>query len=761
MILAMNFLGRAALLLLPPLLVLQTPNAAAADDPAQLTLERIYAQEEFKTTSPVTRWLDGEDAYLTLEKSTAGKGGKDIVRHDAATGQSEVLASAQELIPAGATEPLEVDGFSWSRDKSLLLVYANSQRVWRQKTRGDYWLLDRRNKGLRKLGANAPEASLMFAKLSPDATMVAYVRERNIYAEDVRTGKVRKLTDAPTSDIINGTFDWVYEEELGLRDGFRWSPDSESIAYWQLDASGIGQFPLVNNTDSLYPKVTWFGYPKVGERNSASRIGVMNVASGKTRWMDVEGDSRNQYIARMDWVNNSDELILQVLNRLQDANRVLLADVKTGKTRTVLVERDDAWVDVDDELAWLDDGKRFTWISERDGWRHAYLADKDSGDVTLLTPGEYDVTELLGVNAGSGWAYFIASPDDATRRYLYRVHLDGSGLERVTPADATGWHSYDPSPNGRWAIHTFSRRDAPPITELVSLPDHRARRTLEDNAAVREKVDALDVAPTEFFQVDIGGGVKLDAWMLKPPGFDSAKRYPLLVFVYGEPAGQTVVDRWMSDLHLWHQMLSQKGYFVMSVDNRGTAAPRGRAWRKVIYRQVGILAPEEQAAAVGKILAQRPYLDPERVGVWGASGGGSMTLNAMFKHPELYKAGIAVAPVPDQRYYDTIYQERYMGLPKDNETGFREGSPINFAGQLQGDLLLIHGTGDDNVHYQGSERLINELIRLNKQFEMMSYPNRTHALREGENTVLHLRSLMTRFLTERLAPNGERRGPKP
>jgi dipeptidyl-peptidase-4 len=752
----MKFPARAVLYLLALFLVLQTPNAIAEDDPALLTLERIYAQEDFKTTTPVTRWLEDEGAFVTLENSTTSEGGKDIVRHDAATGQTETLVAAEELIPASESKPLEVEDFTWSRDKSLLLVYTNSQRVWRQKTRGDYWLLDRPNKVLRKVGENAPEASLMFAKLSPDGTMIAYVRERNIYAEEVRTGKVRKLTDTSSDNIINGTFDWVYEEELSLRDGFRWGPDSKSIAYWQLDTSGVGLFPLVNNTDSLYPKVTWFGYPKVGEQNSASRIGVVNVGSGKTRWMDLEGDPRNQYIARMDWAENSDELVLQVLNRAQNANRVLLADVKTGKTRTLLIERDDAWVDIHDELKWLDDGRRFTWISERDGWRHAYLGDRDGSELQLLTPGDFDVAELLAADAESGWAYFIASPGDATRRYLYRVRLDGSGLERVTPADAKGWHSYEISFDGRRAMHTFSRRDSPPITELVSLPDHRTIRIIEESKAVREKTEALHIAPTEFFQVDIGDGIELDAWMVKPPDFDPAQRYPLLVFVYGEPAGQTVVDRWMPQLHLWHQMLSQQGYFVMSVDNRGTAAPRGRGWRKVVYRQIGVLAPKEQAAAVGKVLEERPYLDPERVGVWGASGGGSMTLNAMFKHPELYKAGIAVAPVPDQLYYDTIYQERYMGLPKDNEEGFREGSPINFAGQLQGDLLLIHGTGDDNVHYQGSERLINELIRLNKPFEMMSYPNRTHAIRGGENTVLHLRSLMTRFLMEHLTPNSER-----
>ncbi len=592
----------------------------------------------------------------------------------------------------------------------------------------------------------------MFAKLSPDGTQAAYVRERNIYVEDVRAGAVRKLTETASDYMINGTFDWVYEEELHLRDGFRWSPDSKSIAYWQIDTSGVGRFPLVNNTDSLYPKVTWFAYPKVGTTNPAARIGVVDLGSGETLWIPIEGDPRNQYIARMDWTGRPQELVLQVLNRPQNANRVLIANAATGATRELLTERNEAWVDVHDEMKWFDQGRRFTWISRRDGWRHAYAGSAAGGELELLTPGKFDVIELLAADAPSGWAYFIASPDDAARRYLYRVRLDGSGLERLTPADAIGWHDYKISSDGHWAIHTVSRRDSPPSVDLVSLPDHRRSRMLDENAGLHEAVSALRIAPTEFFQVDIGDGVRLDGWMIKPPDFDAEKQYPLLVFVYGEPASQTVVDRWIPNQHLWHQMLAQKGYFVMSVDNRGAASPRGQEWRRSVYHQIGILAPQDQAAALRKVLQQRTYLDPNRVGVWGWSGGGSMTLSAMFKFPELYKVGIAVAPVPDQRYYDTIYQERYMGLPQDNEEGFREGSPINFASQLKGDLLLIHGTGDDNVHYQGMERLINELIRLNKPFQMMSYPNRTHSIDQGENTTLHLRSLMTRYLLEHLPP---------
>jgi len=642
-----------------------------------------------------------------------------------------------------------------------VLLYTNSKRVWRQNTRGDYWLLDRTSRQLTRLGGDAKPSSLMFAKLSPDGRRVAYVRDRNIFVEDISDHSIRKLTQTPSEEVINGTFDWVYEEELGLRDGFRWSPDSQSIAYWQLDTTGVREVPLVNNTDSLYPKVTWIPYPKVGQTNSACRVGVVDVASGKTKWMQVPGDPRNQYIARMEWAGDPARLLLQVLNRPQTKNHLLLADARSRETKEAFVERDDAWVDVHDETFRLDGGDRITWISERDGWRHVYEISLPEGRLRQVTSGEFDVVNLLWAKSNPGWAYFIASPDDPTRRYLYRVRLDGSGLERLTPKDAPGWHEYKIAPNGKWAIHTVSSIDDPPRIELISLPGHQPVKTLESNEELRARLQALDRGPTTFFRVEIEEGVELDAWRIEPPSIQSGETYPLLVYVYGEPAGHTVADRWSERHHLWHVLLAQQGYVVVSFDNRGAKVPRGRAWRKAAHRKIGVLAPKDQAAAVEKALAQSPELDRGRVGVWGWSGGGSMSLNAIFKYPDLYQTAIAVAPVPNQRYYDTIYQERHMGRPEQNPDGFLKGSPINYARQLEGDLLLIHGTGDDNCHYQTTEMLINELIRHNKPFTMMAYPNRTHAIREGENTTRHLRELMTRYLHDHLAPGGRARSKQP
>ncbi len=430
----------------------------------------------------------------------------------------------------------------------------------------------------------------------------------------------------------------------------------------------------------------------------------------------------------------------------------MLGDALTGEVKTILVERDEAWVDRHDEFKWFADGERFTWISERDGWRHVYLVSRSGEEVTLATPGEYDVIRLLHVDEAGKWVYFIASPTNPTQQFLYRTRFDGSGLERLTPDGARGVHGYDISPDTKWAVHNASSFDDPPAYKLVTLPNHKPVRALEENAALREKMKKIQRQPAEFFRLDIGDETLVDGWCIKPPVMDTAKKYPLLVHVYGEPAGQTVVDRWPGSNYLWHLLLAQRGYVVMSFENRGTKAPRGRAWRKAAHRQIGILAPKDQAAALRKVLEERSYLDASRVGIWGWSGGGSMSLNAIFRYPDLYHTAIAVASVPNQRYYDTIYQERYMSLPWDNEEGFMNGSPVNFAHQLKGDLLIIHGTGDDNCHYATVEMLINELIRHNKPFSMMAYPNRTHSIKEGKNTSRHLRELMTRYLTDHLPP---------
>lgn len=719
---------------------------------ARLTLDRIFASDEFRgdRVPPQVKWLTN-GAYTTLQPAKAKPGASDIVRVDA-SGTSEVLVSAAMLVAPDAQEPLAIQDYDLSKDLDLVLIYTNSVKVWRANTRGDYWTFRRSTGKLARLGGNAPPSTLMFAKLSPDGSRVGYVRDNNLFVEQVEDSRVTMLTNDGSHDVINGTFDWVYEEEFACRDGWRWSPDGQQIAYWQLNSAGVKTFTLVDNTTAKYPILKTFAYPKTGERNSTCRIGVVAASGGSTKWIDVPGDTATEYyLPRMEWAGSPRELVIQRANRLQNAVDVMIAEAATGKVRAVLTERDGAWVDIhDDAMDWVENGNSFTWISERDGWRHLYFVSRDGASVRRVIHGEFDVIRVLHIDETAGRIYFLATLENPTQQYLFSSLLQGSGApERLSPTEQPGTHDYAMSPDGAFAVHTYSAFGTPPRIELVSLPDHRVLHTLLANDKLREAVGHLSQMPVEFFRADIGGGVQLDGWLMKPPGFDPTTKYPLVFHVYGEPAGQSVRDRWGGTQFLWHLMLTQQGYVVACVDNRGTPCPRGRSWRKAAYRRVGTLASEDQAAAARELL-KRPYLDATRVGVWGWSGGGSMTLNLLFRYPDLYHTGMSVASVPDMRLYDTIYQERYMGLPQDNPDDYERGSPITHAAGLQGNLLLVHGSGDDNCHAQGMEKLTNRLIELNKPFTQMSYPNRSHSLSEGKTTHLHLYGLLTRYLNNHL-----------
>ena len=722
--------------------------------PADLSIDSIFNSKDFKGETFVGQWQSDSQGFERIKRD-AETGSTSIIRVDLiAAAAEQVLVSSSMLTPADAEKPLSLDSYQWSSDKTKLLIFTNTERVWRYNTRGDYWVLDMASKSLTRVGGDASASSLMFAKFSPDAKQVAYVYKNDLYIQNMGDGSITRLTDTATAAKINGTFDWVYEEEFAARDGFRFSPDGKRLAFWEVDATGIESFPLVNNTDTLYPKITYIPYPKVGTINPAARIGVIDLSTRKTTWMPIPGDERDNYLPRMEWVDET-RLVIQQINRLQNHLVVYVADVTNSQLDVMLTEKDDAWIDVQETLHWLADRSRFAWLSERNGWQHIYLASVDCKSIKPVTSGDFDVMEILGIDDDAQWVYFYASPSNATQVYLYRVHFDGSDFQRVTPETKTGTHRYVLSPDRKMALVTSSQVASPPRTEVVRLSDHATQFVAEENSRLRDQLKAARLPTSEFFRVDIGEGVELDAWCILPPDLNPSKKYPLIVYVYGEPAGQTVVDKWGGDRMLWHQMLAQQGYVVMSFDNRGTPAPRGRQWRKSVHRQIGILASADQAAAVKSVLTERPYLDADRVGVWGWSGGGSMTLNALFRYPEIYQAGVSIAPVPNQLYYDTIYQERYMGLPSDNEEGYRLGSPITFANKLEGELLLIHGTGDDNCHYQTTELLINELIKHNKPFSMFAYPNRTHAIREGENTTRHLYQMITDHFLRTLPP-----GPK-
>jgi dipeptidyl-peptidase-4 len=741
---------------------LAQPQTPAVTD----LLRREFVAKDFavKSFGPI-HWIGKGESYTVLEPSDKGNKSSDIVRYETAASRREILVSASQLVPPGADKPLGIENYAFSEDLNAVLIFTNSMRIWRQNTRGDYWVLDRKTGALRKLGDGGPPSSLMFAKFSPDGSKVAYVRFNNIYVEDVHGGDVNRLTFDGNEKIVNGTSDWVYEEEFFLRDAFRWSPDSKRIAYWQFDTHNVENFALVYDTGApykistgvpysefgIYPMVRQIPYPQPGTKNSSVRVGVVPAVGGETQWMQVPGFANENYIPRMQWAGDSDTLVLQHLNRLQNTNDVLLADARTGTIRKIHQDHDSAWVDIVDEVKWLHHGKDFLWVSEQDGWRHVYAISRDGKQVRLLTPGAFDVIGVTGVDPAEEWLYFMASPENATQQYLYRIPMNGKAKpERLSPSNQPGTHSYHVSPDLHYAFHTYSTFDIPPVTDLVQLPDHKVQRAVEDNAKLRSVAKELVSGPTEFVRVDIGEDVTLDGWIMKPKSFDPSKKYPVLVFVYGEPAAQTVLDRW--DEEVFHRALAQEGYAIVSFDNRGTPAPKGREWRKIIYGNVGVLSSKEQALALLALEKTHAYLDPDRVAVWGRSGGGSNTLNLMFRHPEIYKVGMAVAPVPDQRLYDTIYQERFMGLPQENVDGYRVGSPINFSEGLEGKLLLVHGSGDDNVHYQGTELLVNRLIELGKTFDFMTYPGRTHALVEGPGTAFHLYNLLARYLEENLPP---------
>ena len=717
----------------------------------KLTLEDIYTKGLYRSKGigPL-RWMKDNQSYSAMEYNQAAKG-NDLVRYDVVSGTKSVLVNASQLIPAGASQALPIDDYSWSDDNTKLLIFTNTRKVWRYNTRGDYWVLNLRNGKLQQLGRGLESSSLMFAKFSPDGGRVAFVSKLNIYVEDLASGKRTQLTKDGGGNIINGTFDWVYEEELDDRDGFRWSPDGKNIAYWQSDTKGVGTFYMINNVDSNYSVPIPLPYPKVGTTNSAVKVGVVSATGGTTKWFKVPGDPRNNYIARMDYIPGSSELMIQQLNRLQNTNTVWVGNSKTMALTNILTDKDEAFLDVHDNIVWLDQNKAFTWTSEKDGWLHLYKVSRDGKQMQLITKGDFDVVNINCIDPAGGYVYYIASPENFTQRYLYRSRLDGTGeAERVSPANMAGQHSYQISADARYAIHSFENATTPRRISLINLTNHSEIKLMEDNAGLKNKMAELALHPKEFFKVDIGELV-LDAWMIKPRGFDSQKKYPVIFHVYGEPAGSTVQDNWGTGDNLWHQYLANElGCIVISIDNRGTRVPRGRAFRKSIYRQIGLLAADDQAAAAKKIMETYSFIDPAHTGIWGWSGGGQMSLHCIFRHGNIFKSAIAVAFVADQTLYDNIYQERYMGLPDDNKTGYREGSPITHAKNLTGNLLIMHGTGDDNVHYQNFEKMVNELVKHNKLFSMMAYPMRDHGINQGVNTTLQMRRTMEQFWKKNL-----------
>lgn len=691
-------------------------------------------------------WTKDGNSYY---QSTGG----EIVTITLPKNERKVIVGRQLLTPTNAQNPLSIRSFQFSNDGTKALIYTNTKRVWRQDSKGDYWVADITNNTLKQIGKGKPASSLMFAKFSPDGSKVAYVSEHNIYVEDLASNAIKALTTNGTSRMINGTFDWVYEEEFGCLDGFRWAPDGNSIAYWQIDATKIKNFLMINNTDSIYSFNVPVEYPKVGQDPSACKIGVVDIASAQTKWLAVPGSEIQNYIPRMDWIPNTNEVILQQLNREQNQSKLFVANATTGSITEIYKETNQSWIDAQDQFFWLNGNKEFIYLTEKDGFNHFYRISKDGKKETLITKGDYDVIDLTLVDEKNNTIYFMASPNNATQKYLYKTKLDGKGkLEMVTPSIFPGTHSYSISPNGLFARHTYQSATVLPVTEWMNFAAQQP--TTMDGSITNQIAKQQPIKnKVEFFKVTTEDGVTLDGWMKKPDNFDATKKYPVVFYVYGEPASQTAADVWGAGRNgLYAGDMAKDGYIYISMDNRGAPVPKGTAWRKAIYKNIGVLNIRDQAMATKKLLATYPFMDKDRVAVHGWSGGGSSTLNLLFQYPEIYKTGIAVAAVANQLTYDNIYQERYMGTPFPTTDAYVKGSPITYAKNLVGNLLYIHGTGDDNVHYQNAEMLINELVKHKKVFQLMSYPNRTHGIGEGEGTREHLALTFTKFLKDHCPP---------
>lgn len=727
------------------------------NDSPLLTIDRIYASAEFRQEYlPPIQWIEEGNAYVIIERDADNN--QEFIRYESTTTKKSTFISAKELTPSSSDKSLYVESFNFSPDKTKIMIFTNSSRVWRANTKGDYWVFDVNDRSLKQIGASMPSSSLMFAKFSGDNSKVAYVQDFNLYVETIADGKVSQLTKDGGDGIINGTFDWVYEEEFGCRDGFRWNESGNYIAYWNLDASKIGTFYMINNTDSIYSQMIPLQYPKVGQDPSACKVGVLSLESGKTTWIPLEGSSVQNYIPSIQWVD-AETLLIQRLNRHQNKLTVYAYNITSKTLKEIYVEEEKTWVDIqypdvtangwgDNSLKLIDDNNAFLRLSENDGWRHLYKINIETGKKELLTEGDYDVASLASVTDKE--VYFHASPKNSTQRYLYSVKLNGKGsMMRVTPGNYQGINRYRFSPNGKFALHTHSSAMEPSTVRLVSLPKHEVMKNLVKNEGFKQKLASLKLPKVEFSKVTTEDGIEIDVRMIKPINFDETKKYPVLFHVYSEPWGQVATDSWVG---MWNIMLAQKGYIVIDMDNRGTPCLKGAEWRKSIYRKIGVINVQDQANAAKEVLKWK-FIDSERTAVWGWSGGGSMTLGLMFKHPDIYTTGMSVAPVSNQLIYDNIYQERYMGLPQENRADFINGSPITYAKNLEGNLLLVHGTNDDNVHYQSAEMLINELIKQNKQFEMMSYPNRSHGIYEGQNTRRHLYTLLTNYLMRNVPVN--------
>ncbi|WP_044300635.1 S9 family peptidase [Rhodopirellula sallentina] len=671
---------------------------------------------------------------------------------------------------ASGSQPTEQ--LSWYQEAQSRLRDVYERRVYRPTPLSATWLPDSSGYLVKPSGEKSSDQKAVVHDVQTDQTRPATdgellrASDRNVSPDGAQAIESRRgdlvIVDIE-SDQRTTLVKRPNDRDVRYRDA-AWSPDGSKIVFVEYDSTNVRQRPVLQTDDPSYPSVQQHRFARVGEKITSLRVGVVKASAGDEQaepeviWLPIEKPEEGMYFGEIGWAGNSTEVLVEKLSRSRDERWFLLVDLD-GDVKTIFHEKDYAWA-VGSQgknigLTWIRDYTQFIVVSEKDGWRHAFLYSRDGEALSTLIAGEYDLIAKGTVDEESGWYYFYASPENGTQTYLYRVPLDGSAtLQRVTPKGQPGTHEYVFAPNAKWAFHTYSTVDIPPTIDLVSLPEHKSLRVLEANEQLHKRAAEVVAHPTEFLQLDIGNDVTMDALLMKPRDFDESKKYPVFVYVYGEPYAQTVLDKWGAVQSDFHRVVADQGYLVVSIDNRGTPAPKGAAWRRASYGSLGPLSTEEQEAGLKELGRMKPYVDLSRVGIWGWSGGGSNTLNAMFRKPDSYHVGIAVVPKPQPHLYNAWFQEIYMRTREDNPEGYRTAAAINYAEGLKGDLLIITGSGETNTHIQIIEGLVDKLIRLGKPFDYMVYPNRDHGLREGVGTPVHARMLIIRYLRDHLPPGG-------
>ncbi|OKL40692.1 S9 family peptidase [Pontibacter flavimaris] len=715
---------------------------AQAQQKKDITLEDIYQKGTFRAKSVYgVNWMN-DSRYYSSQVADEKNKVYDIVKYDVTTGQPvSTIIEGENLVPEGGNQPIQYDGYTFSSDEQKVLFSTDTEQIYRRSSKADFYIYDIASKKLTKLSDGGKQ---MYATFSPDAKRVAFARENNMFVTDLGNMQETQITtNGKYNSIINGYADWVYEEEFSFAQGFHWSPDGKKIAFYTFDETNVPEFNM-QMWGELYPQDNKFKYPKPGEANSIVTVSVYDVASGKTVKMDT-GNETDIYLPRMKWTNNPNLLSIQRMNRLQNTLEILHANASTGKADVVLKETDKAYIDVTDDLTYLKDGKHFIHSSEVKGFNHLYLYNMKGKLVRQITNGNWEVSSYVGFDEKNDRLYYMSTEVSPLERHLYSISSKGKKKQRLT--ENAGTHRVNMSNDFTYYLDYFSAANEVPTVSLHTAKDGKLIKVLEDNAQLKNTLAQYDIAKQEFFQMKTADGTQLNGWMIKPTDFDPNKKYPVLIFVYGGPGSQTVTNSWGGTNYLWYQVLADKGLIIVSVDNRGTGA-RGAEFKKVTYANLGKYEIEDQIEAA-KWLGNQPYVDKNRIGIWGHSYGGYMTLLGLTKGNGVFAAGISVAPVTNWRYYDTIYTERFLKTPQENPAGYDDNSPLFFADKLQGELLLIHGTGDDNVHFQNAVAMQDALISANKQFESFYYPNRNHGVGGGV-TSIHRFKMMTDFLERKL-----------